>query len=306
MQNFLTVAQQVVVLFVLIGAGFMLGKTKIMNEQGAKICSDIALLLATPCVIIRSFQRESNATLWWGVLAALGASLMIHLLGIGVSYLFFRGDTDRNRVFRIATVLSNAGFMGLPLQQALLGDTGVFYGAAYVAMINLTLWSFGLLTMDKQTRKLSWKKLLLSPGVVGLAVGLVVLLLPIDLPIVIAAPIDHLASLNTPLPMLFIGYYLSKVDFATALRKPSLFYACGVRLIVVPVLSAAVLYLLGIRGDLLIAMAIAASAPMAAAVSMFATRYQGDAETAVNLVALSTIFSLITMPTIVTLVQAIA
>lgn len=306
MDYFLTVGQQVLILFVLIFVGYVLGKTRIIGDTGAKALSDVALLFATPCVIALSFEREFS----WAVLRDLGVALLvgiaIHLIAVGLAQVIYRKDTPRDRVLRLATALSNAGFMGLPLQQAVLGNQGVFYGAAYVTAFNLTLWSYGLLTMDRSTRRLSPRKMLLSPGIIGLVAGLIILVLPVELPALIRTPASHLAALNTPLPMLFTGYYLSKADLGKALRNRSYYAACAVRLILVPVVTVGLLYLIGIRGTLLASMAISASAPIAAAVSMFASKYEQDTETAVNLVVLSTVFSVITMPILVTLVQLIA
>lgn len=306
MEYFLTVGQQVLILFVLIFVGYVLGKTKIIGDTGAKTLSDVALLLATPCVIALSFEREFS----WTVLRDLGVALVvgigIHLIAVGLAQVIYRKDTPRDRVLRLATVLSNAGFMGLPLQQAVLGDQGVFYGAAYVTALNLTLWSYGLLTMDRSTRRVSPRKMLFTPGVIGLVVGVIILVLPMRLPALIREPIAHLAGLNTPIPMLFTGYYLSKVDLKRALCNKSYYVACAVRLILVPVVTVGLLYLMGIRGTLLSSMAISASAPIAAAVSMFASKYDQDTETSVNLVALSTVFAVVTMPVFVTLVGFIA
>ena len=53
-------------------------------------------------------------------------------------------------------------------------------------------------------------------------------------------------------------------------------------------------------------MIIAASAPVAASTTMFATKYDCDTGLSVNLVSLSTLLSLITMPLIVALAQVIA
>lgn len=303
MQNFLTVAQQVLVLFILIGVGFALSKKNILTEKGAKACSELAMFIATPCVIIKAFQRPYTPALMWGLLTALLVAAAIHLLAIGIGWLVYRNDNPRNRVYRLSLLLSNAGFMALPLQQAILGEIGVFYGTAYVVMFNLMLWSYGVLVMDRGNGKLSWKKILISPGTVGVVAGVLVFVLPFDLPQIFSAPIAHLAALNTPLPMLFIGYYLSKVNFASALRRKDYYVGMALRLIVLPVVSVALLYLFGIRGTMLVSMSIAVSAPTAASVPMFATRYKGDTETAVNMVALSTVASLVTMPVIVALTQ---
>lgn len=303
MTYFLTVAQQVLVLFVLIGAGFVITKTGLLTDKGAKVCSDIALFLGTPCAIINSFNRSANREQWIGLALALGASLLIHGVGIGAAQLLYRKNTERNAVFRLTTVLSNSGFMGLPLQQAILGDDGVFYGAAYVVMFNLVLWSYGVLTMDKSGTRPSVRKMLITPGSMGLLLGVLVMLLPVSLPEVLATPVKHLGNLNTPLPMLFIGYSLAQVDFKAILRRGDCLLASVVRLVLVPVLGVALLYLLGLRGELLIAMSIASCAPVAAATAMFASRYDRDSETAVSMVSLSTVLSLVTMPLLVTLTQ---
>ncbi len=303
MDNFLTVGQQVLVLFILIFAGFFLGKKGMLREAGAKTLSDIALFLATPCVIVKTFQRPFSAEMLAQLGLALLVSAVIHGIAIGLGSLFYRGKNHRNRALRLAVVLSNAGFMALPLQEAILGETGVFYGTAYVVMFNLVFWSYGVLVMDGSGGGLSWKKILISPGSVGVALGLLVFFLPFDLPQILSTPISHLAALNTPLPMLFIGYYLSNVKLGAALKRRHYFGAMALRLLAVPVIAVALMYLAGIRGDLLVSMAIAGCAPVAAGVPMFATRFGGDTETAVNLVALSTLASLVTMPLVVALAQ---
>lgn len=306
MEYIVTVGQQVLILFVLIFIGYLFGKRGIINDGGGKVLSDIALLLATPCAIALSFEREFS----WSVLRDLGTALLvaivIHLVAIVIAQLVYRRDTSCDRVLRLSAVLTNAGFMGLPLQQAVLGDQGVFYGGAYVAALNLTLWSYGLVTMDRTNRRFSPRKMLLSPGVIGLLIGVVILVLPIQLPTLVRSPISYLAALNTPIPMLFTGYRLSKVDLGAVLRVKTYYVACAVRLLLVPAIAVGVLYLLGVRGTLLSSMAISAGAPVAAVVSIFSEKYGQDTETATNLVALSTVFSVLTMPVVVALVQLIA
>lgn len=306
MQNFLTVGQQVLVLFLLIFCGFVLGKKGVMNEKGAKVCADISLILATPCVIIQSFMREYHPDMLANLLKALLLAVLIHLLAIGIAHLVYRKKDGTSRVFRCSVVLSNAGFMALPLQQAVLGEEGVFYGAAYVVIFSLVLWSYGVIVMDTSGGKISPKKLLLSPGAIGVLAGVIVFVGQVQLPEVLNAPIRHLASLNTPLPMLFAGYYLSKINIKKALGQKAYYGAIALRLVVVPAIGILLMYLFGVRGVLLTSMAIASTAPVAVAVSMFASRFGQDTESAVNMVALSTLFSAITMPVLVAITQLLA
>ena len=305
--NFLTVAEQVVVLFLLIGVGALCAKTGIIKEVAIKSCSDLVLIVVTPCVIIQSFQRPFDAAMLKGLGLACLIALSIHIVTILLAHLLLHDPVAaRERVLRVGAVLSNAGFMGLPLQQVLFGADGVFYGAAYVAIFNLILWSYGLVEMSGSRQNLSPRKLILNPGVLSLAIGLMLFLVRITLPTVLASPMGHLAALNTPLPMLIIGFYLADTDLKAALRDWRSYAAIGLRLLVVPLTALGILYLCGVRGTLLVSMIIAASAPVAASTTMFATKYDCDTGLSVNLVSLSTLLSLITMPLIVALAQVIA
>ena len=305
--NFLTVAEQVVVLFLLIGVGALCAKTGIIKEVAIKSCSDLVLIVVTPCVIIQSFQRPFDAAMLKGLGLACLIALSIHIVTILLAHLLLHDPVAaRERVLRVGAVLSNAGFMSLPLQNALLGEDGVFYGAAYVAIFNLILWSYGLVEMSGSRQNLSPRKLILTPGVLSLAIGLMLFLVRITLPTVLASPMGHLAALNTPLPMLIIGFYLADTDLKAALRDWRSYAAIGLRLLVVPLTALGILYLCGVRGTLLVSMIIAASAPVAASTTMFATKYDCDTGLSVNLVSLSTLLSLITMPLIVALAQVIA
>lgn len=307
MERFLTVGQQVLALFILIFTGFICGKKDILNETVARALADLTLLIATPCVIVESFMREvaPEKFVWLGV-AAL-AALAVHGLSILLARLTIRDKVEsRRRVLRFGVVFSNAGYMSIPLQKALLGEDGVLVGAAYLVVFNLVLWSYGLLEMSGQRSSLSVKKLVLNPGMIGLAAGLLVFFLPFSLPEMLAAPIRSLSALNTPLPMLVIGYYLGKTDLKQALRDRGAYTAAGLRLVALPMLSLGGMWLCGIRGTVLISCMIAVCAPAAAATTMFATRYSQDTALSVNLVSLTTLLSAVTMPLIVGLTQILA
>jgi len=304
--NLQTVALQVIILFILIAVGFISGKTKILSDAAAKSCADLVLLLATPCVIIQSFQRKMDAAMLSGLLTAALVSLAVHMGGIALARLFIRDpDEARKKVLRFGVIFSNAGYMALPLQQALLGADGVFYGASYIAVFNIVLWTYGLITMSGE-RKLTAKKLVLNPGIVAVAIGFVLFFCSVTLPPVISEPVKYLAYLNTPLPMLVIGFYLSGANLLSALKDKRSYLTIGLRLVVIPALALLAMWLCGIRGTLLVSCAVAASTPVAVATTMFATKYRRDTSLSVNLVTVSTLLSILTMPVIVAAAQLLA
>ncbi len=287
--------------------GFILTKTKVLTEQGAKCMTDVVLYIATPCVIIKSFVREFDKSLLKGLIISFVMAVFAHILFIIMSRFMFKNCPDKQkRVLQFAVIFSNSGFMALPLQQALLGDIGVFYGASYVAVFNIFTWSYGILLMSGDKKYLSPKKLVISPGIIGVTVGILIFVLSIPVPKIIFEPISYMAGLNTPVPMVVIGYHLANSNFIEGLKNKNSIIAILSRLFIFPLIALAIMYICGIRGTLLVSSIICCCAPVAAINTMFSAKFECDTSMSVNLVSVSTVLSLISMPIIITLTQIIA
>lgn len=300
LQSFQIVGLQVLILFVLMAVGFTARKVKILTPEGIKCITELMLYVVTPCLFINSFQQEYDPALIKGFFIAAAAAIVCHVVAIGLGMLLIRDkDKARRSVFRFGIVFSNCGYMSLPLQQALLGSEAVFYGASYIAAFNIFLWTYGLALMCNGKERISVKKAILNPGTLSVTVGLLLFFLQIDLPDIIGKPIEYLAALNTPVPMMIIGYHMANVDFKRVLRSKGEYIMLATRLIIMPLLMLGALYLVGIRGTLLVSCVISASAPVAAMGTMYASKYGGAAELSASCVAVSTLLSVITMTLIV-------
>lgn len=306
--NFLTVGGQVLILFLLIGVGYVCNKAKLLDRQSNKRISDLVVIIVAPCVIIRSFALQTfEVNKLKNLLFALLISVVTHLLMMVFARLFIRGNGEkRRRVLRFSAVFSNCGFVALPLQEALLGVEGAFYGAAFIAVFNIFLWSYGVYEMSGDKSTITPKKLLVSPGIIGIVVGIVIFVCSIPVPTVLMDTLTHISALNVPLPMIVVGYYLAEADLIAALKDYSAYCCMALRLIFFPLAALGILYLLGVRGGLLTAMVIAISAPVGATATMFSEKFDVDTELSVKLVSLSTLLSLITMPLIVGLTMTLA
>lgn len=305
--NFITVGTQVLELFILIGIGFLCGKIKMLNDKAVKSITDIVLYIVCPCVIVQNFIRPFDAEMLNGLLTAAAAALCIHIISIVIAMLLFHDKLpEKNRIYRFALIFSNCGYMSLPMQQAILGSDGVFFGAVYIVIFNVVMWTFGVWLSSGDGKALSAKKILLNPCIISMAVGLVIFLTSFPVPQLISQPVTFMANLNTPLPMMVIGYYLSKSDILDAFRDGKGFICVLMRLIAIPLLAFGGMMVCGVRSTVLITCVISASAPAAAATTMFAAKFENDAELSVNLVTLSTLLSVITMPIIVGFTQTVS
>ena len=242
------------------------------------------------------------------------AAIVVHVLSIVIAFLFIR-DRDKNAqtIFRFGVVFSNCAFMALPLQQALLGSEAVFYGSSFIAVFNLFVWThgYGIMKTDPENKgqKKSGQmifsqliKTLLNPGIASVFLGLFLFLTSTKLPFFIQKPIQYLAALNTPLPMIVIGFYVASVKDFSILKDKKMFLASFLRLIFIPLLSLALFYAAGIRGVLLSSLIISASTPVGATLVMFSIKFNKDAKKAGAFVAFTTLVSVLTMPIIIALV----
>ena len=305
MYNFLLVAKQVAILFVLIGAGAVCRKARLVDELSIRGMVNVLVTVVTPALIIECFQRPFESSMFAQFAIAFAVAAGMHVFLIVLSRYTAKGSENELPVLRVATVFSNAGFMGIPLEYAILGPKGVFYGIVYVTMFNLFMWTWGLAKMKGSEKVkaplLFTLKPLVNPGTVGLLIGLPLFLFSVTLPEVVRTPVKLMSELNTPLAMLVIGYYLAGADFKSVLRSRQAHLATFIRLVASPLVLVAVFYLL--RGSLdrtmMLALTIAAAAPVGAMVTMFASKYSRDVDLSVGLVSGSTIVSIFTMPPII-------
>ncbi len=306
-ENLLTVAGQVGILFILIAVGYLCGKTEILKEKAIKGITDFVLYVVTPAAVLQAFMNESRTTektvnLLWVCLF----TVIAHLIAILLATLFIRTkDKNANRILRFAAVFSNCGYMSFPLQKALLGDIGVFYGSMFVAVFYLFIWSYGIWLCSGDKKSVSPKKIITNPVIISVILSLILYLTGLKLPTVLSGAVTHLGNMNTPLPMVIIGYHLYNAGILKSFTDKRIYLPVILRLLAAPALLLLFMKVCGVTGIPLVACTIAACAPTAAISTMFAHKSGLDAQLSVKVVTVTTLLSIITMPLFVVLAQTI-
>ena len=291
LESLVLVSKQVGVLFALMAVGFLCNRRRLLDAAAIKGVTNLLVLVVTPCVIMHSFVRQTFAPSLLGDLGwALAVSVFAHAVGTALAFLCLRDrNPDREGVLRFAVMFSNAGFMGIPLEYALLGTAGVFFGAMYVKNVGM-------------------RSLLVNPGTVGVALGLPFFLFSLDLPEVVGRPLEMMADLNTPLAMVMVGWYLAEsVKCKMENVKCKMFTICMVavlRLVVVPFAVIGALACVralapAFNPVMAVAISTAAAAPVAALTTVVAALYDKDVATATRIVSGTTLLSILTMPPVV-------
>lgn len=313
--NMYTVFIQVVILAIMIVVGFCGDKFGYFTEQAARLSNNLLFYIVTPCVIVNSFLNvEFNMQNAKGLLIAAACAVTLHAVGIiVVRFLFNKGDKDKNAIYKYASMYGNMGYMGLPLSKAVLdaisgnGDLGVFYCSAACAVFNIFSFTHGIGIMSKEeNKKFDIKKLFLNPGTIGVAIGLPLFLLNVSLPQIIATPVSSIGAMNTPLAMIMLGTYFAKADLKEAFGQKNIYITALVKLVFIPIFLICAFRLVGVTGNILIAVAVFVSTPTASNTAMFAAKYDRDASLASQVCGFTTLLSIVTMPFCVALAAMIA
>ncbi len=299
----LELSNQVLILFILMAVGLLATKVKWITDKSITGFVNVLLYLVTPCLIINSFLsvKFTDETVK-SLLIAAGCAVVSHLIGIIYSQLIRDNNENKKSVLRFGTIFSNAGYMGLPLAQAVFGAEGVFYGSIYVVVFNIIQWTYGITIYDKSNK--SFIKTLINPGMLGVIVGLPLFLLKVTLPEVIGDPIGYISSLNTPLAMIITGYYFACSNYKNGMNNFKMWFAITLKMIAMPITALFIFkFVFGLSGVLLCSCVLPASAPVAVNTMVLASKYGADTDLGLKLVTLSTLLSIITMPLILAFAQ---
>ena len=105
--------------------------------------------------------------------------------------------------------------------------------------------------------------------------------------------------------MLIFGTYIANTDFRSIFRNWRIFCVALVKLIILPLLLIAAFRAVGITGSLLVALSISAGAPTANNTVMFSAKYDRNTGLASQTVAIVSFISIITLPVMIALAQAV-
>lgn len=297
METMRILAMQIIRMFVLAGLGYLLFRGGKISLEGGRALGNILIYLVLPAVIINGFLVERTPEHVMGLLYSAGAAAVLLLVSILVSRAVFRKDA----IAAFAGAFSNPGFFGIPLIIASLGQGAVFYAAGFIAFLNIGQWTYGVSIMTGQPVREGFKpeKLIRTPFVIAVAIGLVLFAFGIRLPGIVTDTLSAVTALNTPLAMFTVGIYLAQTDILRMVRKPSLYAVSGIRLILVPLIALALLSLLpSAWHDMKLVLLLVVSCPVGSNVAVYAQLHGRDYAYAVETVVISTLFSLVTIPAV--------
>lgn len=298
------IANQAVIMLLLNLVGILAFKLKIVDRQGGKQLSAIVLEIVTPVLVVHSyldvgFSKELVQNLLWTfLLAAVSYAVTI----VGAMILFPKKEGRETAIERFSAIYSNCGFMGIPLASALYGAEGVLYVTAFLTMFFFFSWTHGIMLLTGKADGKAFLKVLRSPTVIAIGIGLILYFTQIKLPSVLAETMGYISALNTPLAMMASGISVAQTNILDALKNPRVYLTTAARLFILPVITLVMCLFCGfISEEVRIVVILLAAAPSAAMCTLQCQKLGLNDTYASQIFALTTIFSVGTLPLIVKL-----
>ena len=286
--------KQICIMFLLILVGIFLVKKGYLSEQGGKDLGAILLRVVIPCVIVKSYITEYTPEKAAGLAISVGLVLLALGISMAVSFLVFG---TRRGIENFGASFCNVGFMGIPLVQAVMGEEAVFYLTAFIALLNILQWTYGVLIMTGNREFVRAKVIVTNPAVLAFFLGILLFVLRVPVPDIIVSTLGSIGSMNTPLAMIILGTYLANMSWKELFLEKSAYVCTFIRLIVIPAVTLIVFCLLPAGAtEIKAVVLIACCTPVGANIAIFARQYDKDYRLSVVTVCLTTILSIVTVP----------
>ncbi len=303
LEYFLTVDKQIISMLCMVAVGYILFRVKLISEKGLHDMSQLLLKIITPMILLTSFQREFSMDLMVEWLIFFAITGLTYFVSIGIATLcFYNKEKEHWAESRLAVTLANNGFMAIPLMLALTGEKGVFLGSTNIIFLNILFWTYGTRILAPNS-KIGVKQIVFNPGVIAVALGLLLFLSPWKLPEPVFQAVSSIGAMNTPLAMIVLGAFLAQTDLKQCIKSFALYKICAVKLLLIPCVTFILLSFLPLSQDSMVVAVICSVTPTATAVSMLAEIYHADFRFASGAVVFTTLISSVTMPIFLTIAK---
>jgi malate permease and related proteins len=303
MTNFITVFNQVIIIFLIILIGIYTRKKGIIDSRINKGLIALLLNVTLPMNIVSSFNFKFSLDMLQNMFFVFMFGVLLHpicfLLG---KFLFRKHSHSEKNTLIFVTIFSNCGFMAFPLLESIYGRIGILYGSMFLAPFNIFLWTIGVMLFSKEQSRKGLRNVF-NPGIASVIIGFMLFIFSISLPYPLQRCFEVVGSMTTPLSMIITGAIIADIEFKVLFSSKSIYHVSFIRLVLIPVLVLVLLTQLGISGTVMGVCVLISAMPAAAMATVLAEKYEGNAIYASQNVFITTLLSLITIPLFVFLIQ---
>ncbi|MCL2038713.1 AEC family transporter [Candidatus Saccharibacteria bacterium] len=293
------------VIILVVALGFFLGKKRILNNKVNLVFVNLLLSVLMPASLFSAFPAEFDQNTFFYFLRGFTSGVIVLTSVIIISKLVFtprviKGEFRYSAQF--AFIFNNATFLGYPLISSTFGADGMMAYLGFIIVFNLALFSYGVWLFERKVNLKLFFRTITNPNILAVIIGALIFIFSLPAPEFITASIGSIAGATTPLALICVGFMLSQADLKKVFKKRKLFITAALQLTLGPLATYLVLTAFGFTGIERTVCVILQALPTATSLALFAKKYGSDDREASELVAISTLISVITLPIVVALI----
>lgn len=295
---FFATLQKVGMLLIFIGIGYLLRNRKVLPENSSNALSKLAAMIFCPAYNIRSLsQSVTPETIGEKVPLVLYGAVCVALvvcLAFVLSKLLGRSDLEKRSLI-YAFSIPNYGYFGYPLIEGVFGAETLANVIIFLVPLAITTYTFGYL-LFMNGKKLSWKQIVTNPTIMSVFVGVALGLSGIKMPGLVKDALTSAGNCMSPVSMLLAGFVLGAYPLRMLLKGLRPYLISLIRLLGIPALFCAAMFLLGIRGMYLLMPLLVFSMPLGLNLVVFPESLGEDATENAKLCFVSYILAAVILP----------
>ena len=273
--------------------GFIAGHTLAIERRSLTRLSLYVLLPALIASSLYGITLTAQRALLIGLGFWLVSALLYGLVYGGCRLL--KVGALRQKTLLATTLFANTGNLGLPFITFALGETGLERAIVYLVSSSILLTTVGPTLLRGEGLATGLRTTLRLPVFWALLAGLTLQILSLQLPFRLDEGLDWLGSAAIPVALLTLGMQLAKTHFYLDL---SVLAAAGLRLVLAPAIALSVGMTIGLQGQDLQVLVLQGAMPTAVNTFIWVTEFGGDADLVARAIVLSTLLSLVTLPSL--------
>ena len=285
-------------------AGAILVRTQIFKSSDVKGLTLIVINVLLPSMIFSKIvsSLDTQSFPFWWVLPLVGIGLI--LVGILFAVLFFAHDLVAKRSLLPLASMQNAGYLALPLGQAIYPehfDLYALYTFLIIMGLNPVLWSVGkFLSTNEHHLEFSLKQFVTPPFIANI-LGIIFVLsgLNHNIPKIVFNAIDLTGTATVPIANFILGAVLGSISLKVWPSFADTIRVLGVKFMIIPVVAVLVMMVLhthetnALMSDVILIQAVS---PPAIAILIQIKNYGGDAQKSGSLMLIAYAACILVIP----------
>ena len=289
----------IIEMFCMFGVGALAMRLKFIEEKDLSKLGQLIIDIMFPMLafssITSTFDPSKLNELW--MLPALGFGLMLFggVTGFAFRYGMRNKSKDRIITFHHFCAINNYVFLPLIILQSL-------WGMKYVALLlvmnigsTLGFWTIGVGILSGGCIKKTIKNIF-SVNLFAVLLALAFCFLKIPVPTLAANVFAKIGGIAVPLMLVVIGAAIWNSAHHLLKNKWDIIYLASIRLVILPLMLAAILNLLPLPPEVFRVAFIVSLMPVSASAVVFMRRFGGDPDLAAQAAVITTLLSVLTIP----------